>query len=582
MSTLTAGKENNSGGIGNLRLLPVFSSGLPGGPRVLELYRYISWLLTSLFYLLGPPDSPVYFKLGVIAALLVAGRVSVYLYEHNSEASTALLGLVSVETVGIALLLIPTGGLDSPFMWYALNPIFMAAVLLPGVYCWLVLCVFLAAASTGTVLLHEAASILTVWGEDSWLVLVFLLLTTAAQLFARLARQLSRAYDSLALAHRVTEHSLAHISSLYQALEAFSSGENPRRLAGLLADYSMKLSGSRVGLCYLELDDGSEYWETVDPEGLLPRGVEKEATSAVGHYLKEGVKSKHYLPVVGADTGKYKLVCLPVQSPGAHYGWLGFGVSDDETENDARAVHFLAELGAVVLERCKTDELAARLLVSEEQNRIAGEIHDGASQYLFSIVYALHALGRRKGSLQDEQVQRQLSLVQETANRAARELRASIYRISPRRRGEQVFIAGMSSYLQRLARLSGVEVDFKHEGDEEDLSPALRKAFYRIVCEATSNAVRHGKCDSIKVSLRMVPGDMCLEISDDGQGFNVIAPACKGLGLANMRSLMSDFNGDFDVQSGSGKGTSVICKVPAGVTADHAHTGGGNIEGCCG
>ena len=562
---------------------PVFSPGLLSGPRVLELYRYISWLLTSLFYLLGLPDAPVYFKLGVIAALLVAGRISVFLYRHNNEAPATLLGLVSVETIGIALLLVPTGGLDSPFMWYALNPIFMAAVLLPGVYCWLVLGAFLAAASTGTVLFHETAPLFTVWEENSWLVLVFLLLTTAAQLFARLARQLSQAYDSLAQAHRVTERSLGHISSLYQALEAFSSGESPRRLAGLLADYSMKLSGSRVGLCYLVLDDGSEYLETADPECVLSRAIEKKETSAIWHYFKEDSASKHYLPVNGGAAGKYKLACIPIQTPGAHYGWLGYGVpvEDEETENDAQAVSFLAELGAIVLERCKADEMEARLLVTEEQNRIANEIHDGVSQYLFSIVYALHALGRRKGSLQDEQVQRQLSLVRDTAGRAARELRASIYRISPRRRGEQIFMAGLSAYLERLARLNGIEVDFKHEGSEEALSPALHKAFYRIVCEATSNAIRHGKCGSIKVSLRMAPGDMYLEINDDGQGFNVIAPARKGLGLVNMRSLITSLNGDFDVQSGPGNGTRVICRVPVGSTADHADKEGGNIEGCC-
>lgn len=80
----------------------------------------------------------------------------------------------------------------------------------------------------------------------------------------------------------------------------------------------------------------------------------------------------------------------------------------------------------------------------------------------------------------------------------------------------------------------------------------------------------------------MVPGDMYLEISDDGQGFDVVAPARKGLGLANMHSLIISFNGDFDVRSGPGNGTRIICRVPAGNTAAKANKEGDNIEGCCG
>ncbi|MBO8128217.1 MAG: sensor histidine kinase [Peptococcaceae bacterium] len=553
------------------------------GRRALVLYRYISWFLTSTFYLIAEPDSPLLFKVGVVATLLVAGRIAVHLYEHSSGTALNTLGLITVETAGIALLLVPTGGLDSPFMWYALNPIFMAATMLPGPYCWGVLTVFLAAASAGSAYVYGQV-VVTAWRENSWLLLVFLLLTAAGQVFTRLVRHLSQAYEDLAGAHRSTERSLEHIAALYQALESFSSRDDPRCLAGLLAHYARKLTASRAAVCYLTQDDGSTQLEASDPDGFLSDIVQKQDTlDKIWKQVEEG-KENVYCLLLDQKELTGQLVYVPVQSPSTRFGFLGYLTTPSDTPplgNGRRALVFLAELGAIVLERRKAEDLAARLLVAEEQNRIANEIHDGVAQHLFSIVFALHALAQKDAGLQDEEVQRQLTLVKKAANQAARELRASIYRISPRRRGEQVFVAGVSSYLKGLAQLNGIKVDFQVEGSEEAVSPALRKALYRIIREATSNAIRHGKCSSIKVVLKMAPGKVMLEVVDDGNGFDVQQKG-SGLGLSNMRSLMASFRGSFTVTSKPGKGVRVTCMVPAGDCQSpvDANTGGAEIESC--
>src|SRR5690554_4598305 len=84
--------------------LPGLSKDLLNWDRVLVLYRYISWLLTSAFSFIGTPDSPLAFKLGVAFTLFLAGRVAIYLYEYNKEKHGRILGLVIIETVGIAFL----------------------------------------------------------------------------------------------------------------------------------------------------------------------------------------------------------------------------------------------------------------------------------------------------------------------------------------------------------------------------------------------------------------------------------------------------------------------------------------------
>lgn len=534
-----------------LRVLPVDRA---GSRRMLVYYRYISWFLTSLFYLVGPPDSGLIFKLGVILALLVAGRVAVQLYEYSRGSMVNVLALITAETLGIALLLIPTGGFDSPFIWYALNPIFVAAGLLPGLYCWAVLGTFLLAAPAGSAYFSGGIiQIPALWQEHSWLLLVLLLLTSAAQLFYHLINRLTRTCGELAAAHQRAERALAHTTALYQALEMFTSGEDPQHLAALLANYARKLTGFPAAVCCLtQMDDQRPVWGISDPEGLLET-------------VRPALRADSCSESVESANGR--LIRVAVRSHSRYFGYIGClvppGAQAGMEEN--QALDFLAGLGAIVLERCAADELSVRLRVAEEQNRIANEIHDGVSQHLFSIVFALHALSRKDAGLQEQEVQQQLSLVQKTANQAARELRASIYRISPRKRGEGVFVAGLASYLDGLGELNGIKVNLQAEGSEDALSPALRKAFYRIVREAAGNAVRHGKCGSLKVRLRMSPAGARLEVRDDGRGFSLKEAEQRenrGLGLANMRQLAASFHGELEIGSVPGRGTVVRCIVP--------------------
>lgn len=126
----------------------------------MRLVRFILLVFTSAFYLVGPPDNSFHIKLVVVLAMVVASVLAHNLYEtwhlksqqiannartveQEDKVRSNLLKIVFAEIVGISLLIIPTGGLDSPFAWYALNPIIMAAYFAPGFYSWAVLGLFL-------------------------------------------------------------------------------------------------------------------------------------------------------------------------------------------------------------------------------------------------------------------------------------------------------------------------------------------------------------------------------------------------------------------------------------------------------
>lgn len=567
MDQATLNRDDTRPGTGQNRFhhASVLSEDVLGGRRVLKLFRFISWFLTSMFYLRSSSGYPLLLQIVVVLALLLASWVAVRLYSNSRKNPANVFGTIVIDTlfVGI-LLLIPTGGINSPFIWYALNPVFMAISLLPVIYCWGVLGILAAAVAGSAIYYGNGMYILDQFRANLWFSLVFLLLITAALLFARLNKQVSEAYEKLSDTHQSTERLLDHISDLYQALESFSVGENPRQSAGLLATYARKLTGSRAGFCYIAQEYYDYLWETSDPDRILVF-YKRTDLENLWRLAKGGQTQVYRLPLEHSVLEGSEIVFVPLQSDSIFFGLLGYVMytGHKNFENESRALSYLAELVAAVMERQKAEDLSAKLMVVEEQNRIANEIHDGVSQQLFSVVYALHALSQKKGLLQEREVQKQFSLIKRTANQAAKDLRASIYRISPNKRGEQVFLAGVSSYLEDLAKLNYIDVDFLPEGSEDSLSPALRKALYRIIREATSNAIRHGKCDSIKVVLKMTPVRVSLQIIDDGSGFETNGKDHQsGLGLVNMRSLMTTFNGSFTIDSYPGSGTIITCVAP--------------------
>ena len=81
-----------------------------------------------------------------------------------------------------------------------------------------------------------------------------------------------------------------------------------------------------------------------------------------------------------------------------------------------------------------------------------------------------------------------------------------------------------------------------------------KAAIYRFIQEALSNAFKHGKATSTRVSAR---GGNGLEISvtDDGQGFDPDAVTPGGLGLTGMRARIQAIGGRLDIKSAPGQGT---------------------------
>ena len=136
--------------------------------------------------------------------------------------------------------------------------------------------------------------------------------------------------------------------------------------------------------------------------------------------------------------------------------------NDDEEKKPLlfnRTFEFVCELSEIMLERIYMDQMMDQMVIVEEQNRIANEIHDSVSQRLFGIVYSLHSLPIKSKNLSEEELNKEFLFLSKSANAAMKELRAAIYRLSSIKKGEQPFFLRLTNYLNEYAKLNDIKID---------------------------------------------------------------------------------------------------------------------------
>ena len=94
--------------------------------------------------------------------------------------------------------------------------------------------------------------------------------------------------------------------------------------------------------------------------------------------------------------------------------------------------------------------------------------------------------------------------------------------------------------------------------------PEVEVALYRIVQEALHNVVRHAHASRVAVLMQQRDEHLVLIVEDDGGGFDPEQmPPGAHLGLQGMRERVEMLGGTLSIESGIGKGTTVIVAVPA-------------------
>jgi signal transduction histidine kinase len=287
-------------------------------------------------------------------------------------------------------------------------------------------------------------------------------------------------------------------------------------------------------------------------------------------HLETIVKSSNTPIDLKIDNGTFKVITA--KSENKIYGVLGIDLNRDNKDvlyvETISQLKFLSSLISIVLERLELEEINEHLLISEEQNRIAREIHDSVCQRIFAINCMIHTLKQKCDKVSYQELKKEFEFIGQSLNKANKELRTTIYDLSLKGSQSKSFKEEMEDYIRDIAKLNSIKISFKMTGNQEIHDQNLKKAVYRIISESIGNSVRHGKCCKVQIILNVQKEHIKLEIADDGIGFE-IENRSKGLGIQNMYNIINYSNGEISIESIPGKGTSISILIPNNVLVEN-------------
>ena len=203
------------------------------------------------------------------------------------------------------------------------------------------------------------------------------------------------------------------------------------------------------------------------------------------------------------------------------------------------------------------------LMVLQERNRLARDLHDSVTQSLYSVVLFAEAGRRKLATGEVEQASTYLERVNETGQQALKEMRLFIHKLRPLALQEEGLDRALEQRLKAVEGRSGIDHDLVVEGTL-DLPPRMEEALYHISMEALNNSLKHARASKVTVRLAIDDAQVDMKISDDGRGFDVpeTAVASDGIGLKSMRERVEAFGGTVTLQSTPGQGTMVHVCLP--------------------
>ncbi|WP_420555972.1 cache domain-containing protein [Roseovarius sp.] len=199
----------------------------------------------------------------------------------------------------------------------------------------------------------------------------------------------------------------------------------------------------------------------------------------------------------------------------------------------------------------------------EERSRVARELHDGISQILVGVRYALDSARRRFASHD--------ARAGETLDRGIAHLSGAIHevrRISRDLRPGVLDDLGLGPALKSLVEdfghRTGIKTEFSTVPFRNRLDDDAKTALYRVAQEALTNIERHAGASRISVDIRGHKNGATLRISDNGRGLDqdrAAASPSSGLGLRNMQERIEQLAGTLRILS-SRSGTVIEANVP--------------------
>jgi signal transduction histidine kinase len=232
------------------------------------------------------------------------------------------------------------------------------------------------------------------------------------------------------------------------------------------------------------------------------------------------------------------------------------------TPEDVRVVSLFADQAAINAQHARLNQQAEQLVVVQERQRLARELHDSVVQSLYSVTLYADAAAMALAAGQADVTASHLQLLRETTQDAMRDMRLLIFELHPPDLEKEGLVTALQARVAAVETRAGLRTEFLVEG-ERRLPFSIEQELYGIAQEALNNVGRHARAQRVAVHLQITDKIARLEVRDDGVGFEpFIAQKTGGVGLRSIKERTAKVGGTLAVHSKPGDGTRIRVEIP--------------------
>jgi signal transduction histidine kinase len=364
-----------------------------------------------------------------------------------------------------------------------------------------------------------------------------------------------------------SQKQLVESEALQRTMTALIQGLALDEVLEIVCFEARKLTGA-AGSAVLLLE-GEEWLEvtisTGDPLPIIDRLPVQD--SLAGKAVREGSpllinEPRSQLQAYQRNPGLEDLIVVPLLVDGKSIGVIDVvNKPKGFVDEDLRIMSLFADQAAIAIENARLRHQAEKLVVIEERQRLARELHDSVTQSLYSVTLFADAARLALSSGNTAEAIGNLTELRNMAREAMLDMRLLIFELHPPILEKEGLVTAIKTRLESVEARSGIETEFMVEG-ERRLPISIESELYRISQEALNNVTKHAKAQCIKMKLLFNSRTFRMEIWDDGIGFdpNIIKQG-SGMGLRGIKERVQKMNGELSIDTSPGQGTTIVVEI---------------------
>jgi signal transduction histidine kinase len=214
-----------------------------------------------------------------------------------------------------------------------------------------------------------------------------------------------------------------------------------------------------------------------------------------------------------------------------------------------------AQMGlALVAARSQQDR--SRLVMLEDRDRIARDMHDHVIQRLFATGLSLQSASRYA---EHPTVRLRLDEAVDSLDAAIKDIRQTIFELH-RAKPMRALREEVGELVRASAEALGFVPDLTIDGRLDGLTADFEADLVAVVREGLANIARHAHASWVRVSVHAISdGVVQVDVSDDGVG---CSPTAARSGLANLRQRAESRGGSLTLQARTPRGTALLWQAP--------------------